>query len=717
MEHISTIEHGREHVAVISKKGTCTKYYLADDLEKLIGKKLVAGLPHEKATYIQLCALKSHGIIPMHTSNLKLVDTCQADAHLKASIMPIDVNQANDEMLGGISDTSNTCQSGKLSCTTEGSEPQQECQDSAAGPGRSPSISVMTSFENNKSATSDYLQRSSLNTATPMNSVQEEVTLPCTQATSMQETSIQSQSEMIAHLPGGRKRYALDITDGQHAKTRNILEHFNRAMSNRNDLKNAGLSCGETTAGKHMERVKCYLAIVYRCNIDLKDDVTRALSIDLINGYIEYLIERRQLNQSSVRNHLCSLIQFIKFRMAHGNDDDGIKANGSFIMEKLRYKCNEYNREMDKERRISRATGTKSRINWQTLLDILRQTLDKFNQSEDGVAKSKMSQFMCIFLIQTMVAPCRIKELTTLKIMSHDELEGSTSAVNALVRVQQGPKGQLEIVLSDYKTASTYGRKHVELWRDENLQIVQHHLLNHLKKHRSRLLHGNTHSYLFVNHFGVPFATESSMSAYVSTEYTSIVGRPVTSHCLRHAFWTWFFSTEGINKNDTLVESIARVLSHGTRSARKYYNDQTDDELEIEGRHFIASTSAKILNGDDPCAAVPIDIDGDVDDMDDAHAYPSVGDICAFVEGESTTRNPKFLLAKVLRWNKAQSMVLLSQLREDQTHKGRYEMAISKSWWETSQAIVWPIDVSYEPNLAAFVLRTPAIEIHNLVFA
>ena len=84
------------------------------------------------------------------------------------------------------------------------------------------------------------------------------------------------------------------------------------------------------------------------------------------------------------------------------------------------------------------------------------------------------------------------------------------------------------------------------------------------------------------------------------------------------------------------------------------------------------------------------------------------------MEKGSTWNEPKILRVKVLRVHAADREVLLAHLCE--TEEGKYKLVVGMSTWiESFDALIFPIDTSYDAATHLYTLGTPKIDIHKAV--
>lgn len=109
------------------------------------------------------------------------------------------------------------------------------------------------------------------------------------------------------------------------------------------------------------------------------------------------------------------------------------------------------------------------------------------------------------------------------------------------------------------------------------------------------------------------------------------------------------------------------------------------------------------------------------EDSNDGVEVPAfgAGDIVAVVEEESTPRQPKIILGKILRMEGNEREVLLAHLEPaSSTEDGQetFRLVVGRSTWrESYDAVVYPIDVQYRPESRTYVLRTDPLAIHSVI--
>lgn len=116
---------------------------------------------------------------------------------------------------------------------------------------------------------------------------------------------------------------------------------------------------------------------------------------------------------------------------------------------------------------------------------------------------------------------------------------------------------------------------------------------------------------------------------------------------------------------------------------------------------------------DDPSSTDDDEISDD--EISDDEPAAEKGDIVAVVEHDSTQAEPKIHLGKVVRIRNQE--VDLAWLRPQQPEGGgEYKMCVGETWTESTDSLVFPIDVKYDACTGLYSLRTCPTDIHNYVF-
>lgn len=90
---------------------------------------------------------------------------------------------------------------------------------------------------------------------------------------------------------------------------------------------------------------------------------------------------------------------------------------------------------------------------------------------------------------------------------------------------------------------------------------------------------------------------------------------------------------------------------------------------------------------------------------------PQKGDICAVVASDSTDREPKIFMARVIRLEGEDAVLHCFEPIGDDLYKP--VIGSDSTWREKSHCIIWPLDISYRREERAYRLNTSIKEIHN----
>ena len=109
----------------------------------------------------------------------------------------------------------------------------------------------------------------------------------------------------------------------------------------------------------------------------------------------------------------------------------------------------------------------------------------------------------------------RCKELRTLRLHDNSQSERpfSTQNVDELNALVLEPDGSMILIETDFKNVRQVGPSKIDLTEDEWLVYF---VRLYLEKHRSVLLPGQTHDYVFLNKSGDPFLATGSLSNYLT---------------------------------------------------------------------------------------------------------------------------------------------------------------------------------------------------------
>ena len=101
--------------------------------------------------------------------------------------------------------------------------------------------------------------------------------------------------------------------------------------------------------------------------------------------------------------------------------------------------------------------------------------------------------------------------------------------------------------------------------------------------------------------------------------------------------------------------------------------------------------------------------------VDEEDAY-EVGDIVALVEKNATPSNPIILIGKILRTYPKRREALLAHLHPvPNTQQRKYKLTVGKdSWTESYDALIFPVDISFDDKYDVYTMRTNPNDIYKL---
>lgn len=159
-----------------------------------------------------------------------------------------------------------------------------------------------------------------------------------------------------------------------------------------------------------------------------------------------------------------------------------------------------------------------------------------------------------------------------------------------------------------------------------------------------------------------------------------------------------------------MSESMATVMKHSVRSQRRFYDKRSSEVKKAPALTFLARTAASAIFEDD---AIENESESKVDDEGYRDIQPISGDLVALVASNSTKSLPQILVAKVIRYTKDRKDVLLAHMEE--VAENSYTLIIGRSYLESIESLIFPIDIAYNASDRVYELRSDKIDLHNQV--
>ena len=97
---------------------------------------------------------------------------------------------------------------------------------------------------------------------------------------------------------------------------------------------------------------------------------------------------------------------------------------------------------------------------------------------------------------------------------------------------------------------------------------------------------------------------------------------------------------------------------------------------------------------------------------------PSIGDLVALVDPQSTRDEPVIFIARVMRFNVSdRNEVVLAEFEEVEDSCYKLKIQSYRPWVESVHSLIWPIDVQYDSEARVYKLRSAKQEIFQSVLS
>lgn len=253
-------------------------------------------------------------------------------------------------------------------------------------------------------------------------------------------------------------------------------------------------------------------------------------------------------NVSTRKNFMTAILALFKhsegLRAAVG--PDRVKRWKKFHDDMDSFQEASYKKNMPSNRQLSKYTSTE---------DMSKKYLE-LRKAPDAHNTLQSSQWL-VFLSLCVALPPKRADYGSMRI--YVDKDPNLKGENYLVLRTKAPvhaaSSPSYLVFTAYKTASEYQRV------DEALPPqVARDIKDSLRRH--------PRSYLFVNRYGKPFATNNAFSKYVIRMFETLFGRATGVTMLRHIFITEKVDFNELN--DEELEDISKQMMHSTGLQRKY---------------------------------------------------------------------------------------------------------------------------------------------------
>lgn len=510
-----------------------------------------------------------------------------------------------------------------------------------------------------------------------------------------------------------RSRSILSLDDAEielKTEVRSLRKYYEKDLN----PTRSGPPLSKASLDKLVERLMGFM--FYCQNIEKMPNLSLSLFNDtnLYTKYLEYLRDVRKLRPSTIVNFLTVAINVVKYtKKIHDPLVDIERAP-----EIQAYRS--FTREFSKQsyilkRRMKEGFDKKSckKFYFAHILETLRNLRDKYFESR-GLEKVRHLHNFVLFALYLRAMPGRSKEIRTLQLYLESEKRKPFDICNFetgnFIVFELGEN--IYLLQSDFKTSKSSGPSKTELSDDVELC----HYLNLYANARPTLMLGKSHDFFFLNAYGEPFRSSSSIAKYIGDIFEREVSIRASTTALRHAIVTYFSSIDE-SKDSNVRKSLAVLMRHSIRYQELVYNDQTFDEKTKAGRNLLRDKIAANVFGarEEFTGENDESANGCSDDDDFVELKPDSGDIVALLDGASTEDNVTFFLAKVARLNEDRSEAHLLHLDKIDGADNLYRLRPGKVWTESVGALIFPVDVVYDSSEKGYELRTSAEDIYKCV--
>lgn len=477
-----------------------------------------------------------------------------------------------------------------------------------------------------------------------------------------------------------------------------------------------GSKLSTVTIEKLTERVMCFM--FYCKNIESRTDLSLTLfnNVELYTRYLEYLKDTRKLKPSTLVAHIIVSINVVKYNFAIFQP----ATNASQSREVLAYQA--FQRQFQKESLILAKSAKEGLLTSKAsrqfyfahILETLRSIRDKYYET-NGLQKSRHLHDFVLLATYLRAIPGRSKEMRTMKLYVESEQNEpfDYSSVNSGNYIVFELENKVFIVQFDFKTSKTFGPTKTDLSDDEDLI----YFLKLYLSARPSLLLGKSHDFFFCNRNGTPFQCSSSIAKYLGDIFEREVKIRASTNALRHAIITYFTSLDEASDSE-MRKSLALLMKTSVRYQESVYTDLSHFEQTRKGRDLMRTKIASDVFGreaEDSEIVLSSDESDISDSADEIDLKPVVGDVVALVDPIATEENVEFFLAKIARFTNDRKEAHLIHLERAEDSDNLYRLKPGKAWTESSRALIFPIDIVYNPSSKAYELRTSPQDIFNCV--
>ena len=456
-----------------------------------------------------------------------------------------------------------------------------------------------------------------------------------------------------------------------------------------------GTALQNNTIDKIFERTSAFLWFLKNVK-KIEPDLSQCSSPELVQEFVQFMMDKRGLKPITCSRYISALINVSKVPLdSQGSSDKEISSE---ILEKIRAIQRQLERLARRERVDNLARKPElEKVVYPEILELCRELKWEVDEKR-GSVQARACMNLCLLLLYCAANPGRVKEYVTLRIYKDQTVEQSKNQ-NFICFNEDG-----SVVLFEdaYKTRPTYGPNRTDL---TELTFLTYYLRLYCSTLRPLLLCGKEHDYFFVNQRGDPFS-QASYSNYITALFEQYFNLKVTTGDIRKAVVNYFLTLPQ-SGDYSLRESFATLMKHSVRTQKRYYDERPLAQKKRKALDLLSSVASRSLGEGS------IEILSDEDEHLNIELLPAQGEFVALVAANSTNNVPEVFVARVLRLSDDRKTAYLAEFSE--VEPGKFKLTAGKSYRESVNALIHPIDIVYSNSNGVYELRTSKLEIHQQV--
>lgn len=506
------------------------------------------------------------------------------------------------------------------------------------------------------------------------------------------QTNTSSRRNFKFHYRSSRKLNLAEIDQ----ETSKEIEDFKSFYSRPLNTQRNGHSLQPVTIEKIVERVLIFLKYLKTVKGIAFPKLKYIENGYLVEEFCSYLLSNdRKLKSLTISRYISAFINV--FRYLH-REESAFNQENFPSLSKLRALQSQL--EFDARREKKCSSGKQKSIHYEEILQVAKKLLHEFEDAVNAIGKARALMDFCTLLLYTHMSG-RCKEFVSLRIINSEHLAHSLEG-NFLV---DQPESSLTLLCKEYKTSRVYGSDKTVLEEPQ----LQYYIRLYLDGYRTKLLQGNSHDYFLVNHHGNPF-TVPCFNKYIGNIFEKHCNFRLGINDIRSSLVT-FFLTLPESQDNQMAESMATVMKHSVRSQRRFYDQRSTEVKKAPALRFLAHTATSAIFEDN--AIIANESDTKVDDEGYSNINPISGDFVALVANNSTNSSPQIFIGRIIRYSKDRKDVLLAHMEE--VSENLFKLVIGKSYFESTDSLIFPIDIVYKASDRVYELRSDKSDLHNEV--